>query len=85
MIKYLWRHEPMLSAEPVECLKHLLFENENTICEMAVFKLENDDYCFVKLLTEDKSNVQCGLTDIEEFKTEKEAVEIFDSLKWENE
>lgn len=72
----------MLSSPPVECIRHILHEEKNIGCEMAVFKLENDKYCFVKFLTEDINNVDCGLTDMEELETEDEAIGIFDNITW---
>ena len=72
----------MLSSEPVECIRYILHEDEEVGCEMAVFKLENNKYCFIKFLTEDINNVECGLTDLEETETEDEAVSKFDNLAW---
>ena len=83
MFKYIWRHSPTLTAQPEECLKNILYENNDTACEMAVFKLTNEKYCFVKFLTDDVNNTECGATDIEEFETENEAVELFNELSWE--
>lgn len=81
--KYIWMHEPVLSSVPTECLKYNFYEKDNTVCEMAVFKLENDKFCFIKFLTEDKTNVECGLTDIEETDLEEDAVKIFQDMNWE--
>ena len=73
---YLWSHEPELSAEPVERIKHNIDIRENEVDEIAIFKLQNDKYLYIKFVGV-IDNIQLGITDIEEFDTLSEAEEVY--------
>ncbi len=82
---YLWNHEPAISAPPEEVLHHFFVEEGQSVFESCVFRLENQSFLFIRFSTEDKNNKEVGITELEEFDTEQEAVIVFDSCVKENE
>ena len=81
MQTYLWTHQPELSDEPIDRLYHKIDLNNNEIDEIAIFKLKNDKYLYIKFVgTID--NLECGVTDVEEFDELSEAKKIYDLYVW---
>lgn len=74
---YLWRHEPLISAPPIEVINHFLHEDGETVFEVAVFRLENENYLFISFCTECKTEKEVGITDMEEFDNLEEAVRLY--------
>lgn len=77
---YIWSHEPFLSGEPHKRLRHSLLEGqEGEIDEVAVFELSNGKFLFIRFYG-NNANLEEGVTDLDEFDSELEAVEIYESL-----
>lgn len=74
---YLWRQEPTLSSEPILTIKHRLLEEGDCVCEVAVFKLENEKYLYIRYVSDSKNDNNIGFTDLEEFDKEAEAVRLY--------
>jgi hypothetical protein len=81
---FLWNHEPAISSPPEEVLHHFFHEEGQSIFEAGVFRLESQSFLFIRFSTEDKSDKNIGITELEEFDTEQEAVIVFDSCVKEN-
>lgn len=84
---YVWVQEPWLSASPIERLKHAVYRGDKgEVDEMAVFKLENGKYLYIrycgneKILLEQDEDV--GFTDSEEFDSLDEAEALYDMIKY---
>lgn len=67
----------MLSSEPNTIIKHHLLEEGDCVCEVAVFKLENDKYLYIRYVSDSKNDNNIGFTDLEEFDKESEAVKLY--------
>lgn len=81
---YLWSHKPFVSSPPKELIKHTIHEGKKQeIDEIAVFKLENQKYLYVRFCGT-KMNLDWGFTDLEEFDTQEEAVKLYNELVGEN-
>jgi hypothetical protein len=77
---YLWSHEPFVSAPPVKRVEYRLFEGKKgEIDEIAVFKLANDKFLFIRFYGT-KIDLNKGFTDIEEFNTLQEAKIVYSSM-----
>lgn len=80
-MSYLWHHEPVLSAPPIEVLAHQLVHlDDDEIQEIAVFKLENNKFlyiCFMGVLT----HLDNGITDVEECDDFETAHNLFELYK----
>ena len=74
---YLWTHEPEVSAEPVETLKHIQHVDGDTVFEAAVVKLENGKFLFISFSSDVKSDENIGITDLEEFDILEDAVKVY--------
>lgn len=77
---YIWSHEPFLSGIPQKRIRHSLLESsKGELDEAAVFELSNGKFLFIRFYG-NSENLEEGVTDIEEFETENEAVELYVSL-----
>jgi hypothetical protein len=74
---YLWNHEPMLSSAPEEVVKHFLHTDGDEVFECAVMKLENGKFLYIAFSSEFKNESEVGVTDIEEFDNENDAVKLY--------
>jgi len=74
---YIWTHEPFLSSPPKERINHVLFEgNKQEIDEMAIFKLENGKFLFIRFCGT-KKDLTLGSTDVEEFDSLLDAQNVY--------
>ncbi len=77
---YLWSHEPFLTGQPIERIRHSLMENqEGELDEVAVFKLDNGKFLFIRFCG-NLLNLEEGITDLEEFDAEEDAVKLYQLL-----
>jgi len=77
---YLWCHEPFVSSPPIKRVEYRLFEGKKgEIDEIAVFKLDNGKFLFIRFYGT-KTDLNKGFTDIEEFKTLQEAKSVYSSM-----
>ena len=77
---YLWSHEPFVSSPPIERIEHTLLEGKKEeIDEMAIFRLENNKFLFIRFYGT-KRDLNKGFTDLEEFEALNEAKKVYNSL-----
>ena len=76
----LWTHSPTLSGEPEEILDHFSHIESDLVLEVAVLRLSNDKFLFIKFTSENIIDKNCGLTDLEEFDTYEEAAKVYNQM-----
>lgn len=77
---YLWSHHPFVSSPPIERIEHKIYVGKKgEIDEMGIFKLKNEKFLFIRFYGT-KLDLNKGFTDIEEFKSLKEAKNVYNSL-----
>lgn len=79
-ITYLWEHEPFVSSPPCDRILHHLYEGEKEeIDEIAVFKLQNEKFLFIRFYGT-KKDLNMGFTDLEEFDSFDDAKMLYESM-----